>query len=62
MTKQALRVLHGYRDLTYTDKKEVREEIDRYERTSEFSEGNRKAVTEVTLGPVIEACPCCGRS
>ena len=62
MDKKVYRVIKGYSELSYEQRKEVREQIKEFEE-EEFSK--RKYLIESlqkSLGPVSQdVCPCCGR-
>ena len=62
MNKKTFRVIKGYSELSYEERKEIRELIERYEKTK-FEE--RKIVIKAlneSVGPLdSDNCPCCGR-
>jgi len=62
MDEKVYRVIKGYSELSSEQRKEVREQIEKFER-EEF--GKRKFLIESlqkSLGPVSQdVCPCCGR-
>ena len=62
MDKKVYQVIKGYSELEYSQRKEVREYIEKYEK-EEFT--RRKPLVESlgrSLGPVSQdTCPCCGR-
>ncbi len=62
MEKKTIKVIKGYSELTYGERKEVRDFIEKYEE-NEFSQREPiiKSLTE-SLGPLdSDSCPCCGR-
>jgi hypothetical protein len=67
MTSKAILVLHGFFQLSSTEKQEFIEELNRYQRESD--QGARKSIehkndvdfNRVVSGPVGVACGCCGR-
>ena len=62
MDEKVYRVIKGYSELSYEQRREVREQIEKFER-EEF--GKRKLLIESlqkSLGPINQdICPCCGR-
>ncbi|MBU1356379.1 MAG: hypothetical protein KJ620_07410 [Candidatus Edwardsbacteria bacterium] len=62
MVQKVYKVIKGYTELDYEQRKEAREYIKKYEET-EIS--GRKPLTESlqkSLGPISsDTCPCCGR-
>ena len=62
MEKKTIKVIRGYSELSYDERKEVREFIEKYEK-EEFE--NRKPLIRSlseSLGPLdTDTCPCCGR-
>jgi len=62
MEKKSIKVIKGYSELSYDERKEVREFIEKYDR-EEFEKRRTliKSLTE-SLGPIdTSICPCCGR-
>jgi hypothetical protein len=62
MDRQTARVIHGYSRLTEAQKTDVRRAIS-YGNSEEKVALTREAerVWSVTLGPLGDTCPCCGR-
>lgn len=62
MDKKTFKVIKGYSELGYSERKEVREFIEKFEK-EEF--GSRKPLVEnlrKSLGPTSDNnCPCCGK-
>lgn len=62
MDKKTFQVIKGYSELGYSERKEVREFIEKFER-EEFT--RRKPLIEnlsKSLGPTSDNnCPCCGK-
>jgi len=67
MTDKAKKVLAGYIKLSYSDREEIRKNIDEYEkaqplRKSQITEQIEKSAEKIILGPGSGGgCPCCGR-
>lgn len=65
MTTKGLRVLKGYMELPSSERDEVKQEIERYERSlqkSLITEEVEKQLRKSVLGPLGSGvCPCCGR-
>jgi len=65
MTNKAKKVLAGYYNLSYDDRKEVQQAISEHEEKSfEEKQTFKKRYLEelkIILGPLQEPCPCCGR-
>lgn len=62
MEKKTIKVIKGYSELTSSERKEVRDFIENYER-EDFDKRklNIKSLSE-SLGPLdTSTCPCCGR-
>ena len=62
MNEKVYKVIKGYSNLSYTERKEVREFIEKYEK-EEFKEREPlvKALSE-SVGPIHQdTCPCCGK-
>ncbi len=62
MEKSTIKVIKGYSELSYDERKEVREFIERYEREEyEKRKPIIKSLCE-SLGPLdTNTCPCCGK-
>lgn len=62
MEKKSIKVVKGYTELSYSERKEVRDFIEKYEREDYDKKGPLiKSLTE-SLGPLDNnTCPCCGR-
>ncbi len=62
MNEKIFKVIKGYSELSYTERKEVRELIEKYE-AKEFDDRKPliKSLSE-SVGPIDQdSCPCCGR-
>ena len=62
MNKQTFKVIKGYSELSYDERKKVRETIEKYEK-EEISKRSilLKGLFE-SVGPLDQdTCPCCGR-
>lgn len=62
MEKKTFKVIKGYSELTYTERKEIRDFIEKFER--EEYESRRPLIENLSrsLGPTNDNnCPCCGR-
>ena len=62
MEKNTIKVIKGYSELSYEERKEVRSFIENYEQESfDRRKPIIKSLTE-SLGPLdTNSCPCCGR-
>lgn len=62
MNEKVFKVINGYSELNYAERKEVRDFIEKYE-AKEFE--NRKPLIKSlseSVGPLDkDSCPCCGR-
>jgi hypothetical protein len=58
-----MKVLNGLLKLSPAERKRVLEELERHEKSlpSERKRIEEGIAHEVTLGPVGQGCPCCGR-
>lgn len=62
MNEKTYKVIKGYSELSYAERKEVREYIEKYE-AKEFDDRKPliKSLSE-SVGPIDQdSCPCCGR-
>jgi hypothetical protein len=62
MNEKSYKVVKGYSELDYSERKEVREFIEQYER-KEFEDRKPliRSLSE-SVGPIDQnCCPCCGR-
>lgn len=62
MNEKTYKVIKGYSELSSSERKEVRDFIEKYER-KEFEDRNPliKSLSE-SVGPIDQnSCPCCGR-
>jgi hypothetical protein len=62
MEKNTIKVLKGYSELSYLERREVRDFIEKYDK-EEFDKRKIliKSLTE-SLGPLdTNTCPCCGK-
>lgn len=62
MEKNTIKVIRGYSELSYDERKAVREFIEKYEREDyDKKKPIIKSLCE-SLGPLdTNTCPCCGR-
>lgn len=62
MEKKTFKVIKGYSVLPYSERKEVRDFIDRFEKEEyDKREPIIKSLSE-SLGPLdTDTCPCCGK-
>lgn len=62
MKKETVKVIKGYSELTYDERREVREFIEKYERKDyDDRKPEIRSLCE-SVGPLDSgACPCCGR-
>lgn len=62
MNKKTYKVIKGYSELSYSERKEIREQIEKFDE-KEFDERNKliKGLFE-SVGPLDQdSCPCCGK-
>lgn len=62
MNKKTYKVIKGYSELSYTERKEIREQIEKFEK-EEFEKRDKliKGLFE-SVGPLDQdSCPCCGK-
>lgn len=62
MNKKTYKVIKGYSELTYFERKEIREQIEKFEK-EEFEKRDSliKGLFE-SVGPLDQdSCPCCGK-
>lgn len=62
MNKKTFKVLKGYSELSFEERKEIREQIEKYDSTAyEKRDTIIKALNE-SVGPLdTNSCPCCGK-
>ncbi len=62
MNKKTFKVLKGYSELSFDEKKEIREQIEKYDGTTfDKRDSIIKALNE-SVGPLdSNVCPCCGK-
>ncbi len=66
MTDKTKLVIEGYLNLSREEKEDFVKEINDYINGNHvsqenFSEGVRKSINSIVLGPTGGSCPCCGR-
>jgi hypothetical protein len=64
MTIKGLRVLKGYIELSSSERDELKQEIDKYDKSfqkSIMTEEIERQIRKSVLVPVTNVCPCCGR-
>ena len=62
MVQKVYKVIKGYSELDYDQRKEVREYIAKYEETPPENRIVKLESLQKSLGPISSGtCPCCGR-
>ena len=63
MNSKTTRVFNGWLELSAAERRELSEEIRRYERSADWQKRSLRenVSTKVSTGPLAGSCPCCGR-
>lgn len=62
MDKNIFRVIKGYSELSFSERKEIRKLIDQYEEENITQRKDLIESFQHSLGPTSDdTCPCCGR-